>query len=347
MFLLSRSIFQGLLCSRRYVAKTSYLVRQRLHAEAQKHRGLIQVQGAEASSFLQGLVTNDVQHLEDGANSMYTMFLNTQGRILFDSIIHKKQGHTFILECDISKVQQLVRHLKMYRVRRKVDVDPVDSCCVWSLFENDINLEDITPMDMDSLYMNPKSESKVDIELTENPSIELLATRDPRLRHLGHRVIVPTNVSVTDVVPGADICEGLYRQLRYRLGVSEGVEEIPPTKCFPLEANCDYMHGVSFHKGCYIGQELTARTFHTGVVRKRYMPLAFSGDASKLPFDSSVTNEKGKAVGKVRGVDGHFGIGLMRIEECMTAEKLTVENLDVTTFRPTWWPFKAAKERAK
>ena len=64
--------------------------------------------------------------------------------------------------------------------------------------------------------------------------------------------------------------------MRYKLGVCEGSEEIPTAKATPLEFNLEYMHGVSFHKGCYLGQELTARTHHTGVIRKRIMPVKLS-----------------------------------------------------------------------
>ena len=73
-----------------------------------------------------------------------------------------------------------------------------------------------------------------------------------------------------------------YKLLRYRLGVCEGSQEIPFDKVTPLEHNVEYMHGVSFHKGCYLGQELTARTHHTGVIRKRIMPLEFSQEFLNL-----------------------------------------------------------------
>ncbi|XP_068201626.1 putative transferase CAF17 homolog, mitochondrial [Palaemon carinicauda] len=347
MLALSKSLFQKVFLKGKYVAKHSYLLKQRLHAEAQRHRSLIQVQGSEAASFLQGLITNDVEHLEEGATSIFSMLLNTQGRILFDSLIYKKQDNTYLLECDAKKCEQLVKHLKMYRVRRKINIDHVDGHCVWAVFDNSISFEDITPMDMESLYMNPKSESKVDLKLCDNQNSEVIATRDPRLRYLGHRLIIPVNSNIKDIIPDTEVSEGLYKVLRYRLGVCEGIDEIPPTKCFPLEANCDYLHGVSFHKGCYIGQELTARTFHTGVVRKRYMPIVFSAEASHLTFDSGIVNDKGKVVGKVRGIAGAQGIGLMRIEESLAAKTLTADNLTLVTSRPAWWPFEASKERAK
>ncbi|KAK7072809.1 Iron-sulfur clusters incorporation protein [Halocaridina rubra] len=347
MLYISKHILQRLYLNGKYVVPNSYLVNRRLHAEAQTHRGLVAVQGEEAAPFLQGLVTNDVNHLEHGATSMYSMFLNTQGRVLFDSVIYKKD-EAFLIECDACRVQQLMKHLKMYRVRRKISIDCVDKdYCVWSLFDTDINWKDITPMDMDSLYMNPKSESEVSIKLNVKHESDMLVTRDSRLRYLGHRVIASVNADMKDVLPSIEASKGLFKDLRYKLGVSEGMEEIPYTKAFPLEANCDYLHGVSFHKGCYIGQELTARTFHTGVVRKRYMPLSFSSDASDLPFDVNVLNEKGKAVGKVRGICGQVGIGLMRIEECLAAHELKAEGFTVQTYKPAWWPYEASKERAK
>ena len=71
------------------------------------------------------------------------------------------------------------------------------------------------------------------------------------------------------------------------------------------------MHGVSFHKGCYLGQELTARTHHTGVIRKRIMPLEFSrefsANSSEENSEIKIFNEKGKNVGTIRGIQGKFG----------------------------------------
>ena len=82
-----------------------------------------------------------------------------------------------------------------------------------------------------------------------------------------------------------------YKLLRYRLGVCEGSQEIPFAKATPLEHNVAYMHGVSFQKGCYLGQELTARTHHTGIIRKRIMPLEFSQEISNF-VEGSVEEEK-------------------------------------------------------
>ncbi len=101
---------------------------------------------------------------------------------------------------------------------------------------------------------------------------------DPRLPELGWRIFGPSDWTPTISNNTGKIVqedEERYKDLRYTLGVGEGVVEIPFGKSFPLEVNGDFLHGISFHKGCYLGQELTARTHHTGVVRKRLMPFRY------------------------------------------------------------------------
>merc|ERR1712215_588921 len=94
-----------------------------------------------------------------------------------------------------------------------------------------------------------------------------------------------------------DMSSYVYR--RCILGISEGVEDMPVGKCIPLEYNLDYLQGVSFHKGCYIGQELTARTHHTGVIRKRILPLTIHQEIAKEEGEELVvTNQEGKKVCK-------------------------------------------------
>ena len=104
----------------------------------------------------------------------------------------------------------------------------------------------------------------------------------------------------------------------------------------------DYLHGVSFHKGCYIGQELTARTHHTGVVRKRIVPLTLSEELSDTLKDKleevNVVTEKGKKVGKIKRLEGRVGLGLLRLKESLEAESLSLEGVGVSVVRPRWWP---------
>lgn len=326
-------------------------------------RGLIRVSGEDSSSFLQGIVTNDMKHLQE-TKSIFTMFLNTKGRVLFDSIIYKrKEEHTFFVECDLDGVQGLVKHLKMYRVRRKVNVDPInDEWKLWVLFnpkevETSSNVvkhenQDRVPC---SLPSRPNENSAVlsyldDVTLSNDSTIY----PDPRLSFLGYRVIAPKNENVIKSVQNVGISvessTHSYRMFRFRLGVGEGIKELPTEKCFPLEANCDYLHGVSFHKGCYIGQELTARTHHTGVVRKRLMPLVLDNEftESSTVIDAPIeeaSGEKKTSIGKLRGVEKNCALGLMRVAEALVVKKLKINSSEGATERPHWWPQELPKER--
>ncbi|XP_065338584.1 putative transferase CAF17 homolog, mitochondrial [Cloeon dipterum] len=286
--------------------------------EKLENRSLIKVYGAEASSFLQGLITNDMRHLEEGALSMYCMFLNTKGRVIFDSIIYGESKESFLVECDKKAEAVLKKHLTMYKVRRKIGIETCDYP-VLAAFGTSV-------------------EESVKALAKENSS--LVICRDPRIKQLGFRILLKGGEHPR-------CTSGDYKMLRMSLGVGEGVEELPSGNCFPLEANCDYLHGVSFHKGCYIGQELTARTHHTGVVRKRLMPVFFE-PTQKLPaFDSPITDPSGKNVGKLRGAsEAGIGVALLRVAEVLKeAENLTIGNLKLKTKRPEWWPSEVSKDK--
>lgn len=102
-------------------------------------RGLVRISGEKVHEFLQGLMTNDINHLEN-SSSLYTMFLNTKGRILYDSIIYK-YNDILLVECDICDLDNFVKHLKMYRVRRKIDIDIMsDVLSLGVIFEPNQNL---------------------------------------------------------------------------------------------------------------------------------------------------------------------------------------------------------------
>ena len=284
-----------------------------------KNRAVIKLTGAETSDLLQGLITNDINHLEspENSSSIYGLFLNIQGRILFDTFITKVDDENFFVDCDASLADKLTKHLKMYKVRRKIDIAVKDELSVTALRD---------PENVENLLEIPSS------------SQDFPVYRDFRVKSLGFRMI--SSDICLENVPDFD-----HRELLYSLGVSEGAEDIPIGKCFPLEYNGDFMHGISFHKGCYIGQELTARIHHTGVIRKRIMPLELQDGTIKM--DSVIVNEKGKNVGKVRGFHKRKAIGLIRIEQALESQELKFQDTDISlkVEKPDWWPQEAPKTR--
>lgn len=327
--------------------------------EQLKNRSLIRVAGPEAKDYLQGLITNDINHLgQSSGGSMYSLFLNTKGRVLYDSIVYKNEHNTYLVECDSEGVQTLAKHLKMYRVRRKVDVNILQEYSIFVIFNVTIlNVDNFTdaPQKIDGIVMpcdtfkSTIPETSASVKIYKN----LFIYKDPRVNELGSRIISNTENDVKkeiqELMGNVDIAQPNqnYKTLRYHLGVGEGLDDLPYGECFPLESNCDYLHGVSFHKGCYIGQELTARTHHTGVIRKRLMPLYFTKLPSKLPNENKIIYEN-KNLGKLRGIEGNAGLALLRINQALDFEEIAVGDDGKARIRkPSWWPTEGSKEQLK
>lgn len=307
--------------------------------EPLESRSILAVQGSDAVPFLQGLITNDMNHVQRGSTSIYTMFLNTSGRVLYDSLIYridKDVGQNYFVECDTSVVKLLAKHLNLFRVRKKVEITKPDMK-VWVAFTAQDNTEG-------------QNET---IALKESSNSNTLIYKDARLQELGYRLLADSSIDFKELktlfcnetsLPNIKS----YVEHRYVLGIGEGVCNLPPGKCFPLEANCDYLHGVSFHKGCYIGQELTARTYHTGVVRKRLMPLVFDHpvDCGVIPDDAEIKTKEGQLVGKLRGYNKAFGLGLLRVEKISSNQLLIVgDKYHCKTYKPNWWPKELSKKK--
>ncbi|XP_028040771.1 putative transferase CAF17 homolog, mitochondrial [Bombyx mandarina] len=294
-------------------------------------RKLLNIAGKDAGVYLQGLITNDMRHFEEGASSIYAMFLNTKGRVLYDVLIHKwNTDDSFLLECDKNVISHIQKHLKMYKLKRLVEItDLSNEYKIHALVPN-LNIGVVTPTHNVNIY------------------------KDPRLPELGMRIISPMSITHSELIkiPTKDIqiknSEEGYKCLRYKLGVSEGSEDLPPGVTFPLEVNCDYLHGVSFHKGCYIGQELTARVHHTGVVRKRIMPIKFTQAVDSLDKDSTINaSENPKStIGKLKGYIQNYGLGLIRVKEALEAKSLVIGSYTAEVLKPTWWPMEAPKDKA-
>jgi len=311
------------------------------------------VRGNEASAFLQGLITNDMKHLDEGAPSIYALFLNVKGRVMYDAIVYKSQeSDSYYVECDSRVAEPLERHLKMYRVRRKVDIERMgDEIAVWSMFDPTIERLD------DADAANENGKRKLEGMILPCGAINDKASKfidgitiyqDPRLSDLGVRILAGSRIDGHEIIKHFDPAVSrlsdrveYYKEFRYKLGIGEGIRDLPPGKALPLEINCDYLHGVSFHKGCYIGQELTARTYHTGVVRKRLMPLIFRNGietVKSLAYDEKIVDESGNVVGKFRGCAEKYGLGLMRINESLNARRLLLADMSVQVNKPAWWP---------
>ncbi|XP_032388375.1 putative transferase CAF17 homolog, mitochondrial [Etheostoma spectabile] len=294
------------------------------------HRTLLKIQGQDTSPFLQGIITNDMGLLEvPGLSAMYSHMLNVQGRTLYDIMLYSlkendaEQG--VFLECDSTIKDSILRHLKMYKLRRKVNINPCPELSVWTVLSEKKNAD--------------HEASKPELS---SPDKVLVWETDPRTQEMGWRLVLESQIDPLDIIASCQKGDtGEYHRHRYAIGLPEGVKDLPPGVALPLESNLAYMQGISFSKGCYIGQELTARTHHTGVVRKRLMPVRFSAPVQGLEEGAALQTQSGKPAGKHRAGIGELGLCLIRMAHAK--EELTVKSSDNTTVAlevsvPDWWP---------
>ncbi|KAH8024900.1 hypothetical protein MRX96_028338 [Rhipicephalus microplus] len=349
---------QGIVAARFPLAHVSTLARRHLWNKSDHQRlivceplassrKLVRLRGAESLSFLQGMVTNDTRHLSAATQQasggkprrcMYALMLNSVGRVLYDLLVYRPgTGEDEVLvECDVDARQGLLRLLKLYRLRRAIEIEACDDLDVWTVFRPFCGAVDEPPPPAPDDYWPDATKGRC-------------VVRDPRLSLLGLRVLADAGEDLTTWVRAGGGGEEApsYAHLRMQLGVGEGLRELPPAACFPLECNADYLGGVSFHKGCYVGQELTARTHHTGVVRKRLMPVVMLREPSApLPPDAVVRDAAGSALGKLRAHRGTLGLALLRVQEALATDTLQVEGVPLSVAKPGWWPRQVARPTA-
>ncbi|XP_061443069.1 putative transferase CAF17, mitochondrial isoform X2 [Rhineura floridana] len=235
-----------------------------------------------------------------------------------------------LLECDASILDSLQKHLKLYKIRRKVNIMPCPDLSLWAVI--------------------PKEQSEEGTgELQQCPSKAVVVTPDPRVAVMGWRLITSKGTDPLEVVPGSQIGNMKdYHRHRYKQGIPEGVKDLPSGTALPLESNLAYMNGISFTKGCYIGQELTARTHHMGVIRKRLLPIQLSTPVpSESIFEGAeIVSESGKSAGKYRAGVDNLGIALLRLANMNEPLRLKIPgdlHASVTASIPKWWPNPASK----
>ncbi|NXP09029.1 CAF17 transferase, partial [Thinocorus orbignyianus] len=302
-------------------------------------RGLLGVRGAEAAIFLQGILTNDVGRLVEGEGAsppraLYAHALNAQGRCLYDLVLYRlhespEEEPHILLECDSGVLEALQKHLKLYKIRRKVNITPCLDLSLWAIVPGE-QAGDIAG------------------SLAKSAGQALVLTPDPRTEVMGWRLITKKGANPSEVIPGSQIGNIQdYHQHRYQQGIPEGVKDLPPGVALPLESNLTYMNGISFTKGCYIGQELTARTHHMGVIRKRLLPVRLSAPLPKdsIPEGAEIVTESGKSAGKFRAGGGDLGIALLRLANINEPLYLIIagEKVKLTAHTPQWWPKAAGK----
>ena len=291
------------------------------------HRSLIAISGRDTFKYLQALTTNSLA----SPKSQYTAFLNAQGRVLYDAFLYRTAEDGCLLEIDGRATEGLLAHLKRYKLRSKftsrlLDKDEMSIYSIW---------------DHDQLPDTKEG---------------LIVEKDCRSPSFGHRMLAAANSAERIADMGlSEVNVDDYTYRRYQHGIPEGIAEIIPEKALPMESNIDYMHGIDFHKGCYLGQELTVRTHHTGVIRKRILPVRFEQESLVGMPSSWTTGEdavsiytgvdhevKGRPAGRLLARMKDLGLAIVRLEKMGFEQSGRVEldgkQLHFRAYKPKHWP---------
>ncbi len=288
-------------------------------------RGVAALGGEERSAFLQGLVTNDLRTL--AANRvLYSLLLTAQGKFLHDFILIDG-GDTILAETEAARVPDLIRRLKPYKLRSKVTfADAGADYRVIALFG---------PAALARLGLP-------DTAGTARPFAGGVVFTDPRLPDLGARAVVPADGGWEAAVAAMGFTAtdpAAYDELRLSLGVPDGSRDMPVERTIPLEANMDALNAIAWDKGCYMGQELTARTRYRALIKKRLFPVMVDGP---LPDSGSPLTLDGQDAGEMRGGAGHRAMALIRLDAMARVETsgqpLTAGESIIRPHRPLWLP---------
>ncbi|MSO89970.1 MAG: folate-binding protein [Acetobacteraceae bacterium] len=263
-------------------------------------RGVISVAGPDRVAFLQGLVSNDVEQAVP-ARAVWAALLSPQGKWLADFFI-TADGETLLLDCERAQAPILVQRLSRYRLRSQVTVR--DASADWAVH---------------AAWGGPPA---------KNAQIAV----DPRLPGAGWRVLHPTELPATASTEDWD-------RHRLALGLPDGSRDLESDKTLLLEAGFDELSGVSWTKGCYMGQELTARTKYRGLIKRRLVPVRVEGD---LPPPGTPVTRAGVEVGTLRsGRDGR-ALATLRLEAMDGV--LVCRHARLMPERPGWMRFREVVE---
>ena len=273
------------------------------------HRSVIAVAGADRVEFLQGLISNDTTKVAPG-QPIWAALLTPQGRFLNDMFVADAGGETFLLETERERAPALAKKLKMYTLRSKATVeDRSEAMEIAVVFGADAGK--LLPLEGATAFV------------------------DPRLPELGVRVMAPVGTAASLLAARGAVEAPLatYDSLRLSLGVPDGSRDLTPEKALLLESGFDELHGVDWQKGCYMGQELTARTKYRGLVKKRLFPVKLDGP---LPAPGALIERDGQEVGEIRSGLGDRAIAMLRLDAARAADGLTAGATRVLPEVPAW-----------
>ncbi|MGD9477121.1 YgfZ/GcvT domain-containing protein [Shinella sp. G-2] len=261
-------------------------------------RAFLRLSGKDAETFLQSLITTNLPDLPDGEIRPGAL-LTPQGKILFDFLIRRDGAEAFLIETSEDQRDALLKRLTMYKLRAAVDLAVVAG--------------DAVTITWDAASAD--------------------APRDARFARAG----LDVSRRPGDGGDSGDGDAALYDTLRISAGIPEAGRDYALSDAFPHDALFDLSSGLSFRKGCYVGQEVVSRMQHRGTARRR--PVIVKGDGA-LAAPGTDLLAGGKPIGALGSVSGALGLAIVRIDRAADAinsgTPITADGAPVHVELPAW-----------
>ena len=221
-------------------------------------RAILYINGEDAKEFLQNLISNDINKVND-VNSCFSSLLTPQGKFLYEFIIVKHKSG-YLLDCEKPQAEELFKQLSLYKLRSKVEILNLSNEFVVAAFSHEKFLT----------FDEAKDQPGYTIKYREDPIF-----LDPRNKDLGARLIINLEKLYLSLkkldLHDANLKE--YYSLSHRLGIVPKDLNKLQDKLFGIECNFEELNGIDFKKGCYVGQENTARIKLKNKLSKRLFPI--------------------------------------------------------------------------
>ena len=282
-------------------------------------RAILYINGDDAKEFLQNLISNDINKVNDD-NSCFASLLTPQGKFLFEFIIVKHKSGYFI-DCEKSQANDLFKQLSIYKLRSKVEILNLSNEFVIAVFDSEKFLS----------FDNAKDVLGHTVKYREDPIV-----LDPRHKELGARLIINLEKLYLSLkklgLKSGDPIE--YYKISHQLGIVPKDLNKLQNKLFGIECNFEELNGLDFKKGCYVGQENTARIKLKNKLSKRLLPIQVTkGD---LHQDEPIYNNEVE-IGKIL-IEKDFPFALVKYLDKNFNENLnySTKNASFKIIKPNW-----------
>lgn len=273
------------------------------------NRAVLSVAGEDRRTFLQGLISNDINKAGPD-RAIWAAFLTPQGKFLWDLFVVEAKD-AFLVDVEAGRAEDFRKKLSLYKLRAKVTITVVEDLAVYAV--------------LDGGAIGLTGEAGTACAFGDG-----VAYLDPRLPQLGARVVQAS----AEPLQAAGLTEAplaVWDVLRLGLGVPDGSRDLVVDKALLLENGFDELGGVDFNKGCYMGQELTARTKYRGLVKKRLLPVVIQGDAPEAGTPIMAGDVE---AGEMHSSNGPVGLAMIRLEHLKSPLSAGAAKLTVTV--PDW-----------